>query len=51
MEHIRNLSAMSEEVSTQSKKTVAIQLLSYTSCQQIMDAMKDLLSTALSITK
>ena len=49
VEHISNLSAMSEEVSSQSEKTVDIQLLSYHGCQQIADAMKDLLVTAQSI--
>ena len=51
VEHISNLSAMSEEVSSQSEKTVDIQLLSYNGCQQIADAMKDLLVAAQSITK
>ncbi len=51
VEHISNLSAMSEEVSSQSEKTVDIQLLSYNGCQQIAEAMKELLVTAQSITK
>lgn len=51
VDHINNLSAMTEEVSSQSERTVDIQLTSYNTCQDIAKAMDELLVTSKSITK
>ena len=51
VEHITNLSAVSEEVHSQSIKTVDIQDESYKACKEISVAMDGILETAQSITK
>lgn len=51
VDHINNLSAMTEEVSSQSERTVDIQLTSYNTCQSIAKAMDELLVTSKSITE
>ena len=51
MDHITNLSAVSEEVHSQSGKTVDIQDQSYEACKEISVAMDGILETAQSITQ
>ena len=51
VDHINNLSAMTEEVSSQSERTVDIQLTSYNTCQEIAKAMDEILVTSKSITE
>lgn len=51
VDHINNLSAMTEEVSSQSERTVDIQLKSYNTCQEITKAMDEILATSKSITE
>ena len=51
MDHISNLSAMSEEVFSQSERTVDIEVKSYEACKDISKAMDDLLITSQAITK
>ena len=51
VDHISNLSAMSEEVFSQSEKTVAIEERSYNACKDISKAMDELFSTSQAITK
>lgn len=46
VEHISNLSAMSEEVTSQSERTVEVQNTSVKACGQIAEAMDELLKTA-----
>ena len=51
VDHISNLSAMSEEVFSQSEKTVAIEERSYNACKDISKAMDELFATSQAITK
>ena len=51
VDHISNLSAMSEEVFSQSEKTVGIQDESYKACKDISKAMDELFITSQTITK